>query len=226
MVPSEKKQLSDTNNLYKEVVAANNVYAFTYTAQPDAFSHKNATVLTCMDARLLPHDFMGFVAGDIHLIRNAGGRASDDAIRSLIISSKLLGTNTFFVVHHTDCGMQRFTDTSMNELLESKLTDDIKINYCSATLKRISKDNVYREKKVRGCCNKKLCMYQCIDWLTIQNGLFKSVLEDVKKIRNHPFISADIPIYGFIFDVMTGKLIPVNKAIKAGKAKEIVGENR
>ena len=174
-------------NLYKDVVAANELYAQTYTAQPDAFAHRHAAILTCMDSRLLPNEFMGFKAGDIHLIRNAGGRASDDAIRSLIISSKLLKTNQFFVVHHTDCGMQRFTNESVQEVLASALASSV--------------------------------TYQPIDWLTIQHGLFKSVLEDVTKIRNHPLISSDIPIYGFIFDVMTGKLIPVDEAIRVGKAK-------
>ncbi|HTD55831.1 MAG TPA: carbonic anhydrase [Silvibacterium sp.] len=62
-------------------------------------------VLTCMDARLDPAKFAGLSEGDAHVIRNAGGRASDDAIRSLVISYKLLGTREFFVIHHTDCGM-------------------------------------------------------------------------------------------------------------------------
>ena len=62
-------------------------------------------VLTCMDARLDPAKYAGLAEGDAHVIRNAGGRASDDAIRSLVISYKLLGTNEFFVVHHTDCGL-------------------------------------------------------------------------------------------------------------------------
>jgi len=208
---------TQTSNLYEEVVAANELYARTYIAQPDAFAHKHTALLTCMDSRLLPNEFMGFHAGDIHLIRNAGGRASDDAIRSLVISSKLLKTNQFFVVHHTDCGMQRFTDKSVHEFLESSVRRDQMPNYCSATLK---KNNVYVSHKVSNCCRKKSCVnYQCIDWLTIQNGLLQSVLEDVKKIRNHPLISPDIPIYGFIFDVMTGKLIPVDKAMKAGKVK-------
>lgn len=219
MVTLEKKQIIDTNNLYEDVVAANESYATTYVAQPDAFAHKHAALLTCMDSRLLPNEFMGFNAGDIHLIRNAGGRASDDAIRSLVISSQLLKTNQFFVVHHTDCGMQRFTDKSINELLISSAESDSRLNYCSATLKKTdSKNNMYTNNQDSSCCEEKSCInYQSIDWLTIQNGLFKSVLEDVKKIRNHPLISSDIPIYGFIFDVMTGKLIPVNKAMKAGK---------
>jgi carbonic anhydrase len=67
-------------------------------------------ILTCMDARLDPAKFAGLAEGDAHVIRNAGGRASDDAIRSLVISYKLLGTREFFVIHHTDCGMQFFTN--------------------------------------------------------------------------------------------------------------------
>jgi carbonic anhydrase len=218
MVTLKNKQ---TSSLCEEVVAANDLYARTYTAQPDAFAHKHAALLTCMDSRLLPNEFMGFNAGDIHLIRNAGGRASDDAIRSLVISSKLLKTNQFFVVHHTDCGMQRFTDKSVHEFLDSSREKNQKINYCSATLKKIGKNSSYaRNKEVHNCCGEKSCVnYQCIDWLTIQNGLLQSVLEDVTKIRNHPLISPNIPIYGFIFDVMTGKLIPVDKAMKVGKAK-------
>jgi carbonic anhydrase len=62
-------------------------------------------ILTCMDARLDPAKFAGLADGDAHVIRNAGGRASDDAIRSLVISYKLLSTREFFVIHHTDCGM-------------------------------------------------------------------------------------------------------------------------
>jgi len=63
-------------------------------------------ILTCMDARLDPAKYAGLAEGDAHVIRNAGGRASDDAIRSLVISHKLLGTKEWFVIHHTDCGWQ------------------------------------------------------------------------------------------------------------------------
>lgn len=221
MVTLKNKQVDDASNLYEEVVAANQVYAHTYNAQPYAFSRKRAALLTCMDARLLPNEFMGFDAGDIHLIRNAGGRASDDAIRSLVISSQLLQTNQFFVVHHTDCGMQRFTDKSINELLSSSLESNQIPNYCNVTLKKTDKKSTHVCNKGNGCGGEKSCVnYQSIDWLTIQNGLFESVFEDVKKIRNHPLIAPEIPIYGFIFDVMTGKLIPVNKAMKAGKIKQ------
>ena len=74
-----------------------------------------------MDARLDPAKYAGLSEGDAHVIRNAGGRASDDAIRSLVISYKLLGTAEWFVVHHTDCGMEFFTNDVIRGLLSSSL---------------------------------------------------------------------------------------------------------
>jgi carbonic anhydrase len=81
---------------------------------------QHLAVLTCMDARIHPEQALGLEIGDAHMIRNAGGRASDDAIRSLVISTTLLGTDEFAVIHHTDCGMLTFT----NEDLRKKLSDD------------------------------------------------------------------------------------------------------
>src|SRR5438093_10394393 len=74
-------------------------------------------VLTCMDARLDPAKFLGLDEGDAHVIRNAGGLASGDAIRSLVISHWLLGTQEAFVIAHSDCGMLTFT----NEVLQERL---------------------------------------------------------------------------------------------------------
>src|SRR5437899_3586146 len=90
-----------------EILKANAGYAATFGAKskltiPPA---RHFTILTCMDARLDPAKYAGLAEGEAHVIRNAGGRASDDALRSLVISYKLLGTNEFFVIHHTDCGM-------------------------------------------------------------------------------------------------------------------------
>ena len=106
-----------------EVLAANTAYASGFGARgklamPPA---RGFAILTCMDARLDPAGFAGLAEGDAHVIRNAGGRASDDAIRSLVISYKLLGTREWFVVHHTDCGMETFTDEVMRRLLASSL---------------------------------------------------------------------------------------------------------
>ena len=107
-----------------EVLAANRAYAATFgdkgkLAMPPA---RRFAILTCMDARLDPAKFAGLAEGDAHVIRNAGGRASDDAIRSLVISYKLLGTREWFVIHHTNCGMETFTDEVMRGLLGLELS--------------------------------------------------------------------------------------------------------
>ena len=81
-------------------------------------------MLTCMDARLHPALFLGLELGDAHVIRNAGGRASDDAIRSLTISQQLLGTNTVVVIHHTDCGMVTFSNEDLRKKLKQELNVD------------------------------------------------------------------------------------------------------
>ena len=91
-----------------DVLHANSSYAASFgdranLALPPA---RRFAILTCMDARLDPAKYAGLAEGDAHVIRNAGGRASDDAIRSLVISYKLLGTQEWFVIHHTDCGME------------------------------------------------------------------------------------------------------------------------
>ncbi len=85
---------------------------------------KRVAVLTCMDARLDPAKFLGLEEGDAHVIRNAGGRASQDAIRSLVISSALLGTREFLVIHHTDCGMLTFTNEQLRDRLHRDLDAD------------------------------------------------------------------------------------------------------
>src|ERR1700712_1449600 len=106
-----------------EVLAANEAYAASFgdkgaLALPPA---RRFAVLTCMNARLDPAKYAGLSEGDAHVIRNAGGRASDDAIRSLVISYKLLGTQEWFVIHHTDCGMETFTDEIIRDLLSKSL---------------------------------------------------------------------------------------------------------
>ena len=82
---------------------------------------RRLAVLTCMDARIDPAQALGLAEGDAHVVRNAGGRASDDALRSLVISQQLLGTREVLVVHHTDCGMLTFS----NEQLRAKLARDL-----------------------------------------------------------------------------------------------------
>ena len=156
-------------------------------------------ILTCMDARLDPAKYAGLSEGDAHVTRNAGGRASDDAIRSLVISHKLLGTQEFFVIHHTDCGMQLFDNQIMGDLLTGSLdTASIDANGWH--------DNGCYPGSTDG---------KYINWLTFKDNE-QSVLEDVLRIRNHTLVPNYIPIYGFIYDVKTGKLVEVPEAMKAG----------
>src|SRR5690606_21613513 len=114
---------SKPSNVLDEVLTANRDYAASFgdkgkLAMPPS---RQFAILTCMDARLDPAKFAGLAEGDAHVIRNAGGRASDDAIRSLVISYKLLGTREWFVIHHTNCGMEFFTNEIMRGLLASSL---------------------------------------------------------------------------------------------------------
>lgn len=85
---------------------------------------RQVAVVTCMDARLHPEKFLGLEIGDAHVIRNAGGRVSEDAIRSLVISERLLGTTEILVIHHTDCGMLTFE----NEDLTAKIKEDLGVD--------------------------------------------------------------------------------------------------
>ncbi len=81
---------------------------------------KRVAVLSCMDARVLPSRILGLDEGDAHIIKNAGGVVTDDAIRSLAISQHLLGTEEIILIHHTDCGMLTFTDEELAQRLEAE----------------------------------------------------------------------------------------------------------
>lgn len=191
-------------SVLKEVLAANDAYASDFgdkssLALPPA---RRFAILTCMDARLDPAKYAGLSEGDAHVIRNAGGRASDDAIRSLVISYKLLGTAEWFVIHHTDCGMEFFTNDVMAGLLESSLE--------TASL---GADGFTDIGKGPGSTEGRY-----INWLTIAHAE-NSVVEDVSRIRNHPLVPKNIPIYGYIYNVHTGRLIEVPAATEAGAAK-------
>jgi carbonic anhydrase len=158
-------------------------------------------ILTCMDARLDPAKYAGLAEGDAHVIRNAGGRASDDAIRSLVISYKLLGTREWFVIHHSDCGMAHFTDDIMRDLLSKSLEPAV-----------VDASGWHDVGKGPGSTE---AAY--VDWLTFENEV-DSVTDDVRRIRNHPLVPRTIPIYGYVYDVKTGRLIEVTEATRVGKA--------
>lgn len=135
---------------------------------------RHVAVLTCMDARLDPARFLGLEEGDAHVIRNAGGRASDDAIRSITISEQLLGTNEVVVIHHTDCGMLTFSNADLRKKLKQELNADA----------------------------------EHVDFLPFKD-LEQSVRDDGATIKNSPFIPKNIEVSGFIYDVRSGRLLPV-----------------
>ncbi|BBL72496.1 beta-class carbonic anhydrase [Methylogaea oryzae] len=191
------------SKILDEVLAANQAYVAGFgnkgsLALPPA---RQFAILTCMDARLDPAKYAGLSEGDTHVIRNAGGRASDDAIRSLVISYKLLGTREWFVIHHSDCGMQLFDNAIMSDLLSKSLETA-----------SIDASGWHDTGKGPGCDEGKY-----INWLTFKN-LELSVVEDVQRIRRHALVPKNIPIYGFYYDVKTGKLVEVADAMQAGRA--------
>jgi carbonic anhydrase len=186
-----------------EVLRANEEYTRTFGRKSELPMPpgRNFAILTCMDARLDPAKFAGLAEGDAHVIRNAGGRASDDAIRSLVISYKLLGTREWFVIHHTDCGMLTFTNEIIRDLL-------------AQSLETASFDNGKWQDPGTGGGS---TAASYIEWLTISDEA-RSVVDDVTRIRLHPLVPKTIPVYGYIYDVKTGRLTEVAGAADAGAA--------
>ena len=192
------------SEILNQVLAANRKYSESFgdkgkLALPPA---RRFAVLTCMDARLDPAKYAGLSEGDAHVIRNAGGRASDDAIRSLVISYKLLGTREFFIIHHTNCGMQFFTNEVMREMLSKSLETA-----------ELGADGFHDVGKGPGSR-----AGEYIEWLTVSDPE-QAVIDDVNRVRNHPLVPPSIPIYGYIYDVTTGRMNEVTKATEAGKAR-------
>jgi carbonic anhydrase len=191
------------SGIRSEVLAANAKYSSEFGARSELAlpPARRFAILTCMDARLDPAKYAGLAEGDAHVIRNAGGRASDDAIRSLVISYKLLGTREWFVIHHTNCGMELFTDDVIAGLLEKSLE--------TATIDASGWHDVgHGPGSVAG---------KFIKWHTIATQE-RSVIDDVERIRSHPLVPATIPIYGYVYDVKTGRLNEVRAATEAGRA--------
>ncbi len=198
-----KEATMTQSQIHREVLEANRNYAENFgdkgnLALPPS---RGFAILTCMDARLDPAKYAGLSEGDAHVIRNAGGRASDDAIRSLVISHKLLGTREWFVIHHSDCGMQLFDDDTISNLLADNL-------------ETASFDGQTWSNPKHGGGSE---AGHYIRWLAFKN-LAQSVVDDVKRIREHPLVPKHIPVYGYIYDVKTGRLIEVEAATAVGRA--------
>ena len=156
-----------------EAIKANQAYVREFKlsslAMPPA---RKVAIVACMDARLTLEPMLGLKTGDAHIIRNAGGIVTEDAVRSLIISQQLLGTREVMVINHTDCGMLTFKD----EELRSRLAGATgKIAVAPAHFGAFA-------------------------------NLERHVREQLLKLRAHPWITPDIPVRGFIYDVKSGQL--------------------
>ena len=191
------------SKIVREVIAANDAYVenFGDKGKLPLPPGRRFAILTCMDARLDPAKYAGLAEGDAQVIRNAGGRATDDAIRSLVISHKLLGTLEWFVIHHTNCGMELFSDEIIADLLEDDLA--------TASFDGKAWSNPHHHGGHAAG--------HFIKWHTIANQE-ASVLHDVRRIREHPLVPANAPIYGYVFDVRSGRLEEVKKATEARRA--------
>ena len=115
---------------FNKILAANEEYSKDFRhGQLSHIPSRKIAILTCMDTRLAVEDFLGLKTGDAHILRNAGGIATDDAIRSLIISHELLGTQEFLVINHTNCGMLTFNDEELRKKLSEKYKTNPKTKY-------------------------------------------------------------------------------------------------
>ena len=142
---------------------------------------RKLVVVACMDARLTVEKVLGLNTGDAHVIRNAGGIFTEDALRSVLISHYLLGTRELMFIHHTDCGMLTFKDAELAEKLRQK-------------------------------CGTATVVPTAFHSFT---NLEEDLREQMEKARAHPWVPKDMPIRGFIYDVKTGKLSEVRRAMAA-----------
>jgi carbonic anhydrase len=150
----------------------------------------NFAMLTCMDARIDPASFVELRGSDAHVVRNAGGRASEDAIRSLVMAYRILGAREWFIVQHSQCGMALLSDELSRELLAGTLATTVADGHArrsDATLSQTSR---------------------VIDWPAIQDR--QSILRaDLQRIRQHPLVPAGVALRGYLHQVETGRLVEV-----------------
>ena len=133
-------------------------------------------IVTCADPRLTSiEQMLGLAAADVDMIRNFGTVIDDDAVRSLVLSTRLLNTQEIMIINHTDCGMLRFTD------------DDLE-------------DRLRRETGKAPIAPAKFYSFTDAE---------ANTKEQIQKARSHPWISPDVPVRGFVFDVTTGRLSEV-----------------
>src|SRR3954463_11000732 len=104
-----------------ELLTRNKQYAQTFPGSAPVAPALHLAVVACMDSRLDVHGALGLRVGDAHVLRNGGGVVTDDMIRSLVISQRLLGTREIILIHHTDCGMLTFTDDGFKQQIQDEI---------------------------------------------------------------------------------------------------------
>lgn len=183
-------------SLKEQIEAANAAYV--RRKEPSGHPAMKCAILTCMDARMDPVQFAG-LADDAYVIRNAGGRVTEDAVRSLVVSAKLLGTKEWYVIHHTECGMAAITNETMRALLRE------------STGPSVQEGGVWRNASplLPGA-------ETAMDFLPI-TGEPACLIADVKALRAHPLVPRTIPIYGYMYDIHTGALTEIREASEAGR---------
>uniref|UniRef100_A0A0W0FVG1 Carbonic anhydrase n=1 Tax=Moniliophthora roreri TaxID=221103 RepID=A0A0W0FVG1_MONRR len=141
---------------------------------------KKLLIVTCMDSRIDNFESLGLQLGEAHIIRNAGGCAKD-ALRSIVISQRLLGTREIALFHHTGCGLLTFTTPQLREKIKAELPPD--------------------DPNATKALNE-------IEFMEF-NDLEESVRDDVKFLREHPLILKETSITGWLFRVEDGKIVQV-----------------
>jgi carbonic anhydrase len=163
-------------SIIDEALKANATIANDFDPARDVPPAPKIAIVTCADPRLSDiEQMLGLAPGDVDMIRNFGTVIDDDAVRSLVLSTRLLGTREIMIINHTDCGMLRFTDDELEERLR-KETGQAPI----APARFYSFTDAEQNTK-----------------------------EQIQKARSHPWISKDVPVRGFVYDVKTGRMSEV-----------------
>jgi len=176
MASYSTKRASDRMSVFDEMLAHNARYAETFgLGHLQTPPVRKLVILTCMDSRMDLEQLLGLQVGDAHMIRNAGGLATDDAIRSLILSTHLLGTRAIAIIQHTECGLLSITDDQMRARLTSETGKDASHLHFHAF-----------------------------------TDLDRTTGEQIKCVREHPFLSKNIQVHGYVYDVKKGTLREVH----------------
>jgi len=164
--------MAEKKTVFDEMMLHNAEYAKTFSlGHLQTPPVRKLVILTCMDSRMDLEQLLGLQVGDAHMIRNAGGIATDDVVRSLILSTHLLGTRAIAIIQHTECGLLSITDEQMRFRLSSETGKDAS----------------------------HLSFHAFTD-------LDKNVTEQVKRVREHPFLPKNTQIRGYVYDVKKGSL--------------------